>query len=221
MKGRRFFGVVLLLLLVGTFLTAVSIPQVGTSPSNIEKARFSAASYENVTTHEGGLIIDGTQTFVIENCTYIESGNIYLSDQGKMVVENANLILNQTYLYQYGIFINQSSQLEMKNVEAISPYVFPINLQDFGKAELEAMSTNGCFSCYGNSSTQISDSLTYANLYMGDYAQVMILNSTHLNPLIALDFRRFPQQPLSINKLGSGFFVYWNIIENMSARYIF
>jgi len=182
---------------------------------------WKSAGYWIEIIHKGDLIVNGTQTFAIENCTYIQTGNIYVLDQARLNVRNANLTLNQTYHDQYGIFIRQFGQLEMHNVEAISPKVFPISLQDLAEAEIETISTNGRLECAGNSSTQISDSLTYAALHIGDYAQVTLLNSTHLEPYIAFDFRRFTERSISISGLRSGFFEYWNTYENTSTQNIF
>jgi rhodanese-related sulfurtransferase len=44
----------------------------------------------------GDLLIDGTQTFVIENCTYMQTGNIFIRDYSTLVIKDAEVIINQT-----------------------------------------------------------------------------------------------------------------------------
>jgi rhodanese-related sulfurtransferase len=51
--------------------------------------------------HEGDLIIRGTDTYFIQNCTYIQTGNIYVADNATLTMKNSELVLNQTEIYQY------------------------------------------------------------------------------------------------------------------------
>lgn len=47
------------------------------------------------TIHAGDLIIEGNQTFTIENCTYYLAGNITVKNNATLVIRNAELIINQ------------------------------------------------------------------------------------------------------------------------------
>jgi hypothetical protein len=94
MKRKIVFCLILVLFLFeqltlsSNFKQAISeTTQPNTSPS-LRNSSF-VATYDNVTTHEGDLIIDGTQTVIIENCTWIQNGNIFVKDFAKLVIQNA------------------------------------------------------------------------------------------------------------------------------------
>jgi len=84
--------------------------------------------------HEGDLIIDGTQTYVIENCTYVQTGNIYVRDYGKLIVRDAMFIANLTYKWEYGASMDGHSSLDVENSEMTS-YGAPLGIEtrDFSK----------------------------------------------------------------------------------------
>jgi hypothetical protein len=74
------------------------------------------------TLHEGDLTIDGTKTFVVENCTYVQTGNIIVEDYGKLVFRNAELILNfSAPIEYYSVEIRDSGVLLASNLDA-KPY---------------------------------------------------------------------------------------------------
>jgi rhodanese-related sulfurtransferase len=119
--------------------------------------------------HRGDLIIDGTQTFVIENCTYIQTGNIYVEDYAKLVVQNATLWLNQTDAFQFNIQVTISGILEAKNAYLTSQTNFGIYLNDFAQAEMSLATTQsqgdsgsvGTFILADNSQMEMHDSKIY------------------------------------------------------------
>jgi hypothetical protein len=111
MNRKIVFCAILILFLAETLLS----PDLRSIQSDIQGAtnpslKSLASSYENVTTHQGDLIIDGTQTFVIENCTYIETGNIYVRDWAKLIVRNAELQVS------VDVEFNESSEADFDNV---------------------------------------------------------------------------------------------------------
>jgi hypothetical protein len=68
-------------------------------------ASYPLLAYENLITHEGDLIINGTQTFVVENCTFVQTGNVYVRDNGTLVIKNCEFVLNQSDYYQFAIWV--------------------------------------------------------------------------------------------------------------------
>jgi rhodanese-related sulfurtransferase len=95
--------------------------------------------------HRGDLIIDGTQTYVVENCTFIQTGNIYVGDDGKLIVRDAELRMNQTYGWQFWFELEDYSTLELKNAVLTSDYVFNFNFLDYSQAILENVSLGKSF----------------------------------------------------------------------------
>jgi len=65
--------------------------------------------------HVGDLIISGTQTYTIENCTFIQTGNIRVEDQAKLIIKNAELHMNLSYVYQYGMRCYNTASLSISN----------------------------------------------------------------------------------------------------------
>lgn len=45
-------------------------------------------------THSGDLVIDGTETMVIENENYLQQGNIYINDEAKLILRNSQLAID-------------------------------------------------------------------------------------------------------------------------------
>jgi hypothetical protein len=84
--------------------------------SETNKVSSSMIASENVTIHEGDLIINGTQTYVIENCTYIQRGNIRVSDSARVKVRNAILRIDpQDYWFQFEFSVDSQATLEVFN----------------------------------------------------------------------------------------------------------
>jgi hypothetical protein len=88
------------------------------------------SAYENVTTHEGDLIINGTQTLVIENCTYIQNGDISVANHGKLVMRNCDLVLNQTSVYEYALVVRENAMLNASNVRIYSDFYYDQRFED-------------------------------------------------------------------------------------------
>jgi hypothetical protein len=94
------------------------------------------AAYENITTHEGDLIIAGTQTFLIENCTYVQTGGIYVRDWTKLIARNAEIKMNQSYIHQYEFQVENYATLDLENSSLKSNYALNLRLDDYSKATL-------------------------------------------------------------------------------------
>jgi hypothetical protein len=212
------------MLLIAMSETSLSTSKLG-AISNLHADNSQSAqcttSYENVTTHEGELIINGTQTYDIENCTYIQTGDISVQDQGSLIVRNAKLTLNQTYPGEYRILIADSGSLIMEAVNAISPKGFRIMFIGEARIEMDEVSTSGGPECRDNSSLFLSNSTLYAGLTIGDHAEATISNTTYLYPYITLDFRRYAAIPIGMTGLKPDFLEFWNLYTNCSLEGIF
>jgi hypothetical protein len=84
-------------------------------------------AYENLITHEGDLIINGTQTFVVENCTFVQTGNVYVRDNGTLVIKNCEFVLNQSDDYQFAIWVQDNGRLLSQNTNISSNFHFDQN----------------------------------------------------------------------------------------------
>jgi hypothetical protein len=101
-----------------------------------------ASSYDNVTTHEGDLVIDGSQTFVIENCTYIQTGNMQVRDWGRLIVRDSKLLINQTYLWQYNFTIEDYGTFEIDNSTFTSDRALNIDFNGYSEATFDTVTLN-------------------------------------------------------------------------------
>ena len=81
-------------------------------------------------THNEDLIVSGTETLTIENCTYIQTGKICVLDSATLAVRNAGLIINQTYPWQYELVFESYATLELKSVILKANYVFDFDFRD-------------------------------------------------------------------------------------------
>jgi len=181
--GRAVPGTVIVaVILVGLFSSSTKLSMIdGTSGSNRAFASL-VSDYQNVTTHEGDLIIDGTQVFVIENCTFIQTGNIYVRDSAKLVLEDAELCINRTYLWQYGFTIGDYGTLELAHVVLTSDYALVLDFVQYSKAYFNNVTSNMGFTAgfrFRDSSKATVHELTYrdSNFLCFDYSNVSITDS--------------------------------------------
>ena len=86
--------------------------------------------------HIGDLIIDGDQTFTIENCTYIQTGNIYVKENGVLIIQNAELVMNMSKDWQYNIYIYDTGRLIVNNSNVSTSILFDINFFDRSSGDL-------------------------------------------------------------------------------------
>ena len=119
-----------------------------------------SSQYGNQTTHVGDLIIDGNETFIIKNCTYTQTGNIYVRDNATLILENAELFLNQSDYYQYSIHVYDAGSLLAKNI---------------------AVESNSSFGTYarGSAVLNLSDATTWRQpIYPSGLSRIIVFNST-------------------------------------------
>jgi rhodanese-related sulfurtransferase len=114
-------------------------------------AAWISAGYWVELIHNGDLIIDGTQTFVIENCTYIQTGNIIAKESARLVIRNANVSINMTYGAQYNIVIQNNATVEMNNSVITAGFGFGLNFLDQASATFYGSEFYLWIICWGNS----------------------------------------------------------------------
>lgn len=109
--------------------------------------------------HRGDLIIDGTQTYMIEKCTYIQTGATLVTDYATLIITDAEFIVNQTHSWEYPIKIEKNANLTMHNA----------NIRDL---------FNWCsqLECFESSSAQINNS-EVQGLWIHDLSKVLVINS--------------------------------------------
>lgn len=120
---------ILLLILVGMFSISTQAPAKLITVSGNKASTHSLSTYENVTAHKGDLIVDGTQVVVIENCTYIQTGSVYVGANAKLLFRNAELQVNQSYLDQYQMNIAEYSEVEFHGTVLDSQFETWLSIQ--------------------------------------------------------------------------------------------
>jgi hypothetical protein len=188
--NRAVLCVVFILILAGASVL-FSNPQQARSdtgqPSNIRSPNSNSivSSYDNVTTHEGDLVIDGTQTFVIENCTYIQTGSIQVRDWGRLIVRNSELRINQTYLQQYDFVIEDYGTLELENSIVTSDQILSFDFNEHSRANINNVTLDlpgGSDASFNGFSKATIRQLTFprvgwGTLFLNDHSEASITNS--------------------------------------------
>jgi len=165
--------------------------------------------------HEGDLIIDGTQEYVIENCTYIQAGDIYVRDYSKLNVRNALLDIEQTYT-QFNVIVDDHATLTMKNSGTKSFFWFSVSVGGFAKAQIEnsEMIDVGLIGGSGNSELSIANS-TVMEIHISDSSRIEILNS---EVLWTTNLHFHPPNEACLNNLQPRYFRSWNIHSNQTVK---
>jgi hypothetical protein len=181
------------------------------------------SSYNNITTHEGDLVIDGTQTFVIENCTYIQTGNIYVTNSGTLVLRNVELRINGTYFWQYAVEASDYGTLEFENVTVWSDHLLAVYCNGFSVVKVDGLTWLG---------------VQGGGLRINDYSEVFVENST-INSVLFVSWPptenahaevadstigdieiMFPQEATTnVNNLTQGFSEYLDLGQTISGNY--
>ena len=110
MNRKIVSGLALRMLLVLTLGFNIE-PVISTTKFTQPVTAYSTSSYENVTTHEGDLIINGTQMYVIENATFFIDGNIIVRDYSTLVIRNSKVILQLEFFGEHWVEMRDYSRL--------------------------------------------------------------------------------------------------------------
>jgi rhodanese-related sulfurtransferase len=142
--------------------------------------------------HNGDLIIDGTQTFVIENCTYIQTGGILVRDSGKLVVRNSQLRINQTYVWHYVFRIEDFGALKTENSVLTSDQALNFDFNEYSTADFSNVTLNlgeGSFFRFHEFSKATVHQFNVSNwhvLLFDSYSEASIINSV-IYEIIVMD----------------------------------
>lgn len=237
-------GIVFTLLLVGMLTLAFNTHETTSTFENLDKSQPSKNSivsslYENVTIHNGNLIIDGIQTFIIENCTYIQTGNIEVKDYGKLVARNVEIQINQSYFNQYELRVEDYAALVLEDAFLGSDW--PIDLRFMGHSSITFNKVVFVGIGFGDfyfdeySSADICN-FTFEkeyNMGFGGYSQGYITNSTihYIGPaetshvrvsnstILIVELWFADGETVDVHGLRSGFSEYLDLREKVSSSY--
>ena len=213
--------VILMLLAVPSTLSSnvqqamLDTTQLNSSP--LPKNSSFVSLYDNVTTHEGDLIINGTQAFVIENCAYKQMGDIFVEDWGNLSLKDATLVLMMQYDHQYNIYIEDDATAKVENskVEAAEYWVGSFRLSERAQANIEnsTLDNMGIVS-YRDSVVTIENS-TFSELIFWDSSQVLIINSS-VAWTVTLTF--YSPNIVHLDGLHAGRYENWNLHMNETVQ---
>lgn len=120
--------------------------------------------YENQVEHEGDLILEGDEIFVIENCTFIETGKVVIRDSARLLLRNAELYVEPASRKsedQYPISLGDTAVFEA-NDAVISYYNHPLLIKINGSARVMMDYTE----------------MTHSYIIMSDDSEITVKNSS-------------------------------------------
>jgi len=91
--------------------------------------------------HDGDLVIGDRQVRTIENCTYYQRGNITVSGNGRLTLNNATLYVEQEYYLQYEISVQDKGRLSASSSKIDSNYRLEVSVYGEAEAELSDFTT--------------------------------------------------------------------------------
>jgi hypothetical protein len=230
---------VLALLVVGMFSFSGNL---GTECNSDIKVSTPISAYENITTHKGDLIITGSQTYVIENCTYLQTGNVYVEDRAKLLIKNAEVRINQTYFEQSELRVEDYAVMEVKDSNVQWDYgtlrstfvgnstaLFDglTNVGEYSDVEFlefsKAFFDNFSFTGSPGSDIKFQD---YSLGYISN-SKMPALSSSDTSQLEILDTRieifelwfGYAGETVQVNGLKSGFFEYLDLKEKIASSH--
>ena len=211
------------------------------SDSGVLAVTALAESPENGTTYEGDLVIDGYEEFVIEDCIWIQRGNIYVRDHGELIVRNATLQIDQTYLYQYELTVQDFATVVMENTDLTSDYGLNFHFLDDSAGTIHTLNVDigdlSSLGFFGRSNLEVDSMVFEAShgIHIGEYADVSITNSVigsievcSETPIIRIGdseitwrfglFFMSPEYEINITELTPGFKEYLDLGEGIIAK---
>jgi rhodanese-related sulfurtransferase len=175
---------------------------------------WKSAGYWIEIVHNGDLIIDGAQTFVIENCTYIQTGNIYVRDYAKLTIRNVALTLNQTYGFQYRFEVGNMATLEMTNLTVSGEEEFGLACVDTSRAAISDSDLWhwGRMFVRGSGGSEIGISNSIGEITLSGDCEVVISNSS-----FRIQFLLDSNQIGTLEELKPRHYNYWSLHQNQTG----
>ena len=166
--------------------------------------------------HEGDLIIDSYETFVVENCTYIQKGDVIVEDYGELIVKNTELLIMSKYPWHLAYFISIRDhgfiQVENSRITCERELRYWVGLGDDGEVNITNSLIDGEIWASGKSIVGLSNS-TIAVLMILDQSTVSVSDSS-------IDEAGFwfndPSQVAELSGLKPMLYNYWNLRENQT-----
>lgn len=90
-------------------------------------------------THKGDIIVEGIDTYVIANCTFVQKGSIIVMDFATLIIENANLTIEQDWGYQCKISIENKAKMKVQNATIDSNYNLDMYWNTFSEVNFTAV----------------------------------------------------------------------------------
>ena len=87
--------------------------------------------------HKGDLVLNGTETKIIEDIKYFQEGNIYVNDQAKLIIRNSELMMgrgNVPTVHVY-IFVSPKASLEIEG-SRVFPWSGLVCVMNQGKTSI-------------------------------------------------------------------------------------
>ncbi|UCH31097.1 MAG: hypothetical protein JSV05_06190 [Candidatus Bathyarchaeota archaeon] len=190
------------------------------------------AIYNNVTIHVGTMIISGNETCLIENCTFVQTGNISVVDNGTLILRNVDFQMNQTVTWQFGFSFAGHAKIHIENTTMESQYPFQSNCLDksailalnsriyplhcFDNSTISLSSTKtatGAFLCTGESYMYSENSTINGQLWCSQNSSVYLVNSSL--GIVELEFHH---SAATLSHLRAGLHKLWNLHINQSVE---
>jgi len=214
LKEKAVSGIMLTLLLMSMLSVAFGVKSKATDP---------------VITHVGDLIIDGNETFFIENCTYIQTGNIYVRDNATLILQNAELFLEQSDSYQYNLRVQNNARLFSTNANISSNYYFDQSFSDDSMVNFTDTHWKHFTWTYGDGASLTickSSGLGYmsitTSMFFYNSSAEFILNKKYSSVLVENSSMSFisievDSSELTIANLKGGYISSFNTFDNLTV----
>ena len=82
--------------------------------TTLRKEQQARASFNPDETHEGDLILNGSEELIIENEQYLQLGNVYLNDNSKLIIRDATFMLGRGDVPTVHVYINVSENAALE-----------------------------------------------------------------------------------------------------------
>ncbi len=112
--------------------------------------------------HEGDLIIDDNWIYSVRPgmILYVR-GNIIIKDNGVLILDHATLVLNQTYAYEFGIYILDRGSLKAFDSRITSNHPFNITCRDYGSVDADGSRLECAVEARGLSTVSLDNSTAF------------------------------------------------------------
>jgi len=180
--------------------------------------------------HKGDLVIGETQTFVIENCTYLQTGSVTVESSATLVIRNAKLLINMTQEWERSVRIQNNAILTVERSEIVGSQYFPVYAS--GTSTVNVFNSRIPFCsvpCEDESKVHVvNSSIYYVPCY--DQSEISVTNST-LHDMLVSDSSEvyvgsseveqivpeWSNTSMSVTNLNEGYLEYWNNHINLTV----